>query len=178
MKTIMLASALLLAPFAAGLSAGTLSTLPTTGLITGSPGQLIGWGFSTTNDSVFESISFSQSILINETNPLLGTYSDFIGPQGGPDSFTLPAAQTWSEGFSATGQTGLGSYLISSSAPIGSSDSGTIEVFYNYADSTPGTFEVPFFVLVQQEAPEPGTWALMAVPALILLMRRKRSAAS
>lgn len=171
MKTI-LASTLLIVLAAAALSASTFATLPTSGLITGAPGQLVGWGFSTTNDNSFESISFSQSILIGETNPGLGTYTDFIGPQGGPDSFTVPATQTWSEGFSAIGQTGLGSFQISTSAPIGSSDSGIIEVFYNLADSTPGTFEVPFFVQVQQSTPEPGTWALIVAPALLILRRR------
>src|SRR5258708_36076602 len=88
---------LFLVLLAGALPAVTFSTLPTSGLLTGAPGDTVGWGFSSTKDDFFQSISFGQSILINETSPSLGTYMDLIGPQGGPDNIAVDTGQTRTE---------------------------------------------------------------------------------
>jgi hypothetical protein len=175
MKNVTLQTTLLLALLAGSLPAETFSTLPVSGLAIGAPGQDVGWGFTTTNDSFLQSLSFSQSILINETNPSLGIYTDLIGPQGGPDNFSVDAGQTWSEGFSEIDQFGLGFLSIDPGAAIGSSDSGSIRVFFNFADNTPGTIDVPFTVQVQpQAAPEPATYWLLIIASLALIAIKTR----
>jgi hypothetical protein len=173
MKNATIQTTLLLTLVAGWLPAATFSTLPGSGLVTGIPGQDVGWGFSTTNDSFFQSLSFSQSILINETDPSVGIYTDQIGPQGGPDNFSVDPGQTWSQGFSETNLAGLGFFSIDPGAANGSSDSGLIRVFFNYADSTPGSFDVPFIVQVEQQAaPEPGTYWLILIAAAAVLAGR------
>lgn len=177
MKKATLRCSLFLVLLAGTMSATTFTTLPASGLITGAPGQTVGWGFSATNDNFTQSLSFSQSVLIGETNPLLGVYNDLIGQQGGPDNYSVDLGQTWSEGFSNGSLTGLGFFTIDPHAAIGSSDSGYIRVFYNFADSTPGSIDVPFIVTVQAASvPEPGScWMVIAGGALIVLRRVRRS---
>jgi hypothetical protein len=178
MKNAAFQATLFLALLAGALPAATFSTLPGTGVLTGAPGDTVGWGFSSTNDDFFQSISFGQSILINETNPSLGTYIDLIGPQGGPDNFAVDPGQTWSEAFNSVNQVGLGLFTIDPSAPLGSSDSGSIRVFFNFADSTPGSVDVPFTVLVAaSDAPEPHTAWLLLAGGLGFIAARRRNAA-
>jgi hypothetical protein len=136
-------------------TADMFTTFPISGSVTGSPGEEAGWGFSFTNESLTQSLSFSQSFLVSETNPLLGSYTDLIGPQGGPDNFSVDIGATWQEGFNQASQQGLGFFSIDPNAIAGSSDSGVIRVFYNFADSTPGSIDVPFTVTVTN-SPEPG----------------------
>jgi hypothetical protein len=177
MKNAAFQASLFLVLLAGALPAVTFSTLPTSGVLTGAPGDTVGWGFSSTNDDFFQSISFGQSILINETNPALGTYIDLIGPQGGPDLFAVDPGQTWSEGFNVN-QFGLGSFTIDPAAALGSSDSGSIRVFFNYADSTPGSFDVPFYVFVAaSDAPEPATAWLLLAGGIGFIVARRRNAA-
>lgn len=177
MKNRLLRVSLLITLLAGCVPAATLSTDPISGIAAGSPGDIVGWGFNTFNTDLVQSISFSQSVLINETNPLLGTYTDFIGPQGGPDNFSVDPNSTWSEGFDLANQFGLGSYQIDPGAAIGSSDSGSIRVFYNLADGTPESVDVPFTVQVQAAAaaPEPGSWCLLLVGLALVLGVRWRT---
>lgn len=178
MKTSTFHATLLLVFLAGALPAITFSTLPSSGVLTGAPGDTVGWGFSSTNDDFFQSISFGQSILINETNPTLGTYLDLIGPQGGPDAFAVDPGQTWSQAFDSVTASGLGTFTIDPAAALGSSDSGLIRVFFNYADSTPGSFDVPFYVLVAaSDAPEPGTVWMLLAGGIGLIAARRRNAA-
>jgi len=165
--------ALLLTLLAGHLAAATLTIDPVSGIATGSPGDTVGWGFSTYNTDLFQSISFSQSVLINETNPLLGFYTDLIGPQGGPNNFSLDANSTWSQGFDFGNQSGLGFFQIDPNAIVGSSDSGLIRVFFNLEDGTPDSIDLPFTVQVQAATvPEPGSWCLLLLGLAILAGRR------
>jgi hypothetical protein len=175
MKNAAFHSTLFLVLLAGSLPATTFSTLPGSGVLTGAPGETVGWGFSTTNDDFFQSISFSQSILVNETNPLIGVYIDLIGPQGGPVNFAVDPGQTWSEGFSNVNQVGLGTFTIDPGAALGSSDSGSIRVFFNFADSTPGSIDVPFYVFVAEDSvPEPVTGWMILIGGIGMVMRRQR----
>jgi hypothetical protein len=155
------------------LAAATMSIDPVSGIAAGSPGDTVGWGFSTYNTDLFQAISFSQSVLINETNPLLGSYTDLIGPQGGPNNFSLDPNSTWSQGFDFASQSGLGFFQIDPNAIVGSSDSGLIRVFFNLADGTPDSIDLPFTVQVQASSvPEPGSWCLLLLGLAILAGRR------
>src|SRR5579864_2695960 len=92
-------STLVLALLAAPLAASVVTPDPADGNLSGAPGDTIGWGFSVTNTPVGW-ISFTQSLLVNETNPSLGSYTDLIGPQGGPVNFALDPNSVWTESFS------------------------------------------------------------------------------
>lgn len=172
-------SILLFTLVAGHLAAATITIDPVSGIAAGSPGDTVGWGFSTYNTDLLQSISFSQSVLVNETNPLLGFYVDLIGPQGGPDNFSLDPNSTWSEGFDLVNQFGLGYFVIDPSAIAGSSDSGSIRVFFNLADGTPDSIDLPFMVQVQAPAgaPEPGSWCMLLLGLALLTGRRRRRAA-
>lgn len=175
MKSAVLGFNLFVSLLAGLASATTLTIIPNSGLVSGAPGQDVGWGFSTTNDSVTQTLSFGQSFLIDETNPLLGSYTDLIGPQGGPDNYSVDIGQSWSEVFDQSSQQGLGFYSIDPSAVVGSSDSGFISVFYNFADGTPGSIEVPFTVTVTAPVPEPGAgWTMLAGCIFLLGWRAGR----
>ena len=65
--------------------------------------------------------------------------------------------------------------MIDANAVIGSSDSGTIPVFYNLADGTSDSIDLPFTVQVQAPAstPEPGSWCMLVL-CLALLLSGKR----
>ena len=166
-KLLCLASTLL----PASLLAATVTLDPSDGNITGFAGQPVGWGFTIINSSPVEWISFTESILVGETNPLLGVYSDFVGPQGGPMNFSLEPLDTWTESFSDATQTGIGEYLIDPSAVSGAQDSGVIRVMWEQFAGDPSTCncspaafsqDVPFQVTVAN-APEPGAAWLAAV---------------
>lgn len=150
--------------------AGILTLDPSSGNITGEPGQLVGWGFTLQPNATYWT-SVIDSFLINESNPGLGAYTDLIGPQGGPDNGVLPPAQqtsSWTENFNATDETGVGSYAISPSVRSGA-DTGDIEVQLELASADPidcprcivsiETIDLPFSVIVV-DAPEPATGGL------------------
>jgi hypothetical protein len=174
-KTVVLALSLF-ASFAMSAQAAVILSLDTPNLI-GTPGAVVGWGFSLTADPS-DSVSAISSFLVQETNPSLGAYTDIASFQGGPDGGLLdPGTSPWSEGFFYSTdpnlQKGLGFYQISPAAAIGQTDSGFIQFEYEldsvggecpgcYVAS--GTMLVPFSVTVtaaQVTAPEPGSMLLM-----------------
>jgi hypothetical protein len=78
------------------------------------------------------------SSLINETNPALGIYTDFIGSQGGPVNAVLgPGSASWIETFDAGSQLGVGSFSIDPAAAFGASDSGILDVEYETFSGDP-----------------------------------------
>src|SRR5882672_8130688 len=112
-------------------TAGPIVTLdPSGGAISGAPGDTIGWGFTVQSDPGMMT-SFLASFTLFETNPSIGLYTDFIGSQGGPVGFTLPAgAANWIELFDPIQQTGAGLFTIDSGALIGAQDIGVIHIEY------------------------------------------------
>jgi hypothetical protein len=156
-------------------TAGPLVTLdPTSGAISGAPGDTIGWGFTVQSDPGMTT-SFLSSFTLFETNPSIGFYTDFIGSQGGPVDFTLPAgAPDWIEPFDPIQQTGVGSFTIDPGALIGAQDNGVIHIEYQLLSSSPcdtfcsGSIELPFQVTVVAPVPEPATWGAVLIGLALL----------
>ncbi len=169
-------------------AAGPVLTLdPPGGTIQGAPGSTVGWGFTLTSDST-SWISVVTSALIDETNPLLGTYTDFAGLLGGPDNGVLdPNTAPWTEAFDNTNMLGIGAYVIDPGAVPGDSDSGLLDLNYEAFSTDPnicptcatGFFDlqVPFEVDVtaSQSAPEPSAAWLIGL-GLLLIWRISRRA--
>ena len=119
--------------FCSLVSATSLSLDPINGALSGAPGDTVGWGFTLTNDTdylVVTGSDFCVGIIASPCSNALGTYSDFIGPSFvvvGPSPESSPVIQS----FDPSTMTGLGSFLISSSALSGQSLSGEIVVTYD-----------------------------------------------
>ncbi len=132
-----LSSLLLLAACGAAQASVIVNLDPPSGNITGWAGDSVGWGFTLTSDSTAW-ISVLTSFLIDETNPALGAYTDFIGSQGGPVNAVLaPGAPPWTETFDSNSQLGVGSFSIDPSAAIGATDSGILNVEYETFSGDP-----------------------------------------
>jgi hypothetical protein len=163
-----------------------LTLAPSDGLIFGAPGATVGWGFDLTAD-LNNWATIIATTPLNETNPNLGSYLDFISLQGGPSNGALsPGAPDWAESFDTNTFSGFGSYTIGSNAQVGDFDSGQFLVEYELFSGDPsictncfvssGVFLENFTVAV---SPEPGTWALMlgGCAAIGGLVRRSRGRA-
>jgi len=174
MKRLFIVSILLALCAAMHCEAGTvtLSLAPNGGLITGLAGATIGWDFTLANDTS-NWISATNSALTFETNPLLGSYTDFIGPQGGPlPSFAVAPFSSWSQTLDLSNQLGLGSYTIDASAPIAAEDDGIVLVNFDIFNGDPtgtgqqtgnSSVSAPFSVIVTSAptVPEPSTLLLL-----------------
>ena len=187
-----------------GLPAGDTDTLfiqlnPTDGAIHGTPGAVVGWGFSVNWTSTNgDWISFTGSSLGSlgqgESNSSLlgpGGYTDFIGSQGGPSDFALsPASSPWSQDFDGV-SLGLGSYQITTdpiAAVPGAQDSGQLTLYFQIFNGDPlnettqqvGNDSYSYFgsstqfsVTVDQvtsSAPEAATPQMLCVAALSALV--------
>lgn len=182
MRTITMLCLTLLAALTP-LRAATITLDPSSGDIIALPGVPSGWGFTVTNDSSVDTISFTGSVLVNETNPGLGLYIDLIGPQGGPAAdATLWPLGTWTEGFSDALQTGVGEFVVDPSAPLGAQDSGLIRVQWDEWAGAPATCncspaqfsaDLPFQVTVGS-VPEPESIWMVALGCSLLIIRLRR----
>ncbi len=166
---------------AVSLSAGPVLTLTPSGALIGTPGSTVGWGFTITNDADYVEITSAQ-YCVNPVNfpvvcnsSALGIFTDFIsqvndvivGPPGGTDPSSV------SQNFDSIAQTGVGSFAINNSAPIGAGDLGQIVLTYNLTSLDPndpnavslGTdlvFAADASITVSEgDMPEPGTAGLM-----------------
>lgn len=164
------------------LSASPVLTLdPSSGSISGLPGDTVGWGFTLTSDDT-EWISVVTTSLINESNPALGFYTDTAGLFGGPMNAVLaPGAAPWVMSFDALNQTGLGAYTIDPSAPIGAMDAGMIDLNYETFSADPnicsscatGFGDLQVQVQVTAATPEPANFVTFLFGiALVVLSRR------
>ena len=142
--------------------ATTLTLSPLNGVISGTPGQTIGWGFTLTNTTnwlVVTASGFCQgtgnnagslttpNCSPNGPNPI-GAYMDFIGtqflvvgpssgapdnnPSGGPSDMT-----TAMQSFNNMMMTGTGSFTINMGAAAGSKTVGQIVVEYDLYSRSP-----------------------------------------
>ncbi|MGA2267888.1 MAG: hypothetical protein ABSH44_05395 [Bryobacteraceae bacterium] len=186
--------AAVLAASAGCLSAGVTLTLTPSPDLFGSPGSIVGWGFTIVNDTSYY-IEFSSSqfcdppIILSPavscTSPSTGAFSDIIvgnDPIIGPDS-------SLSENFDPIGfTTGIGYFSIGPDTPYLSSDVGQIVLIYDVYGGypTPDTealFSQPLAAdaSVTTVTPEPATAGLAAtvLPGLVVMgllaARRRRS---
>lgn len=171
-------------------AAPVLTLAPVDGAISGTPGSTIGWGFTLTSDET-RWISVTASYILTEDNPMLGTYTDFIGSLGGPVNGSLaPGAGPWTLAFNDTLGEGLGSYTFDPAALVGSVNSGTLRVQVEAFTEDPLEcggqcldetllLDVDFSATVTapptSEVPEPATLGLtgMALAALAVWRRRR-----
>jgi hypothetical protein len=167
--------------------------LPNGGLITGGPGQTIGWGFTfddsgdTSGD--FLLITGSDFCLGAFAPPCfnsLGSYSDFVGADQflviGPSPYTLTATQD----FDLSAETGTGSFTIVPAASLGDSVSGTLTLSYDVYDGDPaggsanliaGSLTVSALAEVQvvSDTPEPATVLLLVLGGFGLAIPARRA---
>ncbi len=118
----------------------TLTLTPSSGTVSGLPGDTVGWGFSLDNDTG-DYLSVANSYFCAGTedpayttcSPSLGasTYTDFIASNG---TFLDPDTST-GQSFDAATQSGVGEYTIDGSASAGQSDTGSIVVLYDLYDA-------------------------------------------
>jgi hypothetical protein len=181
-----LMSLTLLAGPAISFASPVLTLDPPSGDISGQAGSTVGWGFRLTSDGTGW-ISVIGTVALFETNPALGSFTDFIGPQGGPVSGALAAAADWVQLFDLSAASGLGAFAIDPGAQIGDSDSGTFRVLYETFTDNPatcggcmdgvGSVDVGFSVTAAatvSATPEPGSWVLVAGGIWWLGSRRRR----
>jgi hypothetical protein len=185
MKTTLLVSLLLAATPA---WSATLTLTPPD--IAGAPGSTIGFGFSMTGDLIYYTSIVSVTVL-NEDNPGLGSFVDWLSPQGGPDNAVLAPDATWTQSYDPFQNTGFGQYLMNAGVPAGSTDSGTFLVQYDQFFADPNTcsfcwvgdstLTVDFSVTAAAPAPEPGSvgycWigaGALGLSALVQRWRRRR----
>jgi hypothetical protein len=132
------------APLRAGPVLGPALTLLPSGELSGEAGDVLGWGFSITNDANYIEISgaFFCTGVVNYPSscgsPLLGTFEDYISNfndiiVGNPTGTDLA---TVSQLFDITAKTGIGSFTVDPGAVVGT-DSGEIVLSYYEYDLDP-----------------------------------------
>jgi hypothetical protein len=136
------AALVLLACLAPGARAdATVALNPVDGVISGAPGDTVGWGFTVTNGTNW--ISIDSVSVENETSPLGGAsggFTSYMDLLGGLTNGVTPPNQTWSLGFSpGSPGTGIGQYVIDAGTPLGASDSGDFVIFYDEFSGDPNT---------------------------------------
>jgi hypothetical protein len=184
-----LVCATLLLAASGSLQAEPIFTLdPANGALQGAPGETVGWGFRMISDPA-NWTTVVGTLLLGESNPGLGIYTDFITGQGGPTFGSLPAgAVDWVQPFTVIPGSGFASYLIDPSALPGSTNAGSILILYEMYSNNPATCGGACFVSSGAEmldfsvqvsgVPEPGTVTMLALGGAALLVagwrRRQR----
>lgn len=107
----------------------TLTLDPEDGQLSGSTGDIVGWGFTLTTDSDYILI---ESFSFGDLTPV-GTFTSFDGPLAAASAMSPLTAP-----FDDSDRTGIGSYLITSPT-AGSSTTGLISATYDVWDSDPNS---------------------------------------
>ncbi len=190
LRSVFAALALLLLTGGGSLQAEPIFALsPLNGALRGAPGQTVGWGFRMSSDPDLWS-TVTGTLLLIESNPALGVYTDFISGQGGPNFGALPAgAADWVQSFSVYPGSGFASYLIDPAALPGDINVGSILVLYETYSSNPATCGGACFVssgtqlldfsVEVSAVPEPGTVTMLGIGGAALVFagwRRRRPA--
>jgi hypothetical protein len=183
---------IVLACLAPGARAGAIVALdPVGGVISGTPGANVGWGFTVTNGANW--ISIDSVSIENETSPLGGAsggFTSYMDLLGGLTNGVTPPNQMWSLGFSpGSPGTGIGQYAIDAATPSGASDSGDFVIFYDEFSGDPNTCGSCFIDTLQMfdsggnppaftinvavtTVPEPASALLVLAGAIVALARR------
>jgi hypothetical protein len=178
---------------AASAHAAALITVdPPGGVISGTPGALVGWGFTLTNGANW--VSIDSVTTENESSPLGGAgggFTSYMDLLGGLSNGVTPPNQTWALTFSpGSPGTGLGQYSIDPGTPFGASDSGDFVIFYDEFSADPNTCGSCYLDTLQlfdangsppaftinvstSEVPEPAPLGLAIVACTALLVRRR-----
>jgi hypothetical protein len=182
-----------------GSASASYITIANGGIVTGSPGDTVGWGFTIHNDSG-EWMTIWDVQARNETSPLgpgappQTGFENYADINGGPTDFAIPPGQDWTQSFSVAAFTGLGAYAIDPGILFGAEDQGTFYITYQLYDGDPtvsttnsvggltqlltDTGAAPTFEIDVQNAPEPSATVLVGAGCLLILLRsfrRRRS---
>jgi len=111
------------------------------GVISGSPGDTVGWGFTLTTGDYW--VSIDSVSIENETSPLGGVsggFTSYMDLLGGSSDFVTPPDETWTLPFSpGSPGTGVGQYVIDPGTPPGASDSGDFVIYYDEFSADPNS---------------------------------------
>jgi hypothetical protein len=159
MKTI--SNALILLSLLAAPAAASSITLFNGGVVTGAPGDPVGWGFTIRNDSgdwmvitgVWVAGPSDTPPSPTESSPVgpggASAFADYASLNGGPVDWAIPATDgshpyyDWTDFFSVSAETGLGAYPIDPGIGPGVQDSGYFYVQYQLYDDDPMTVGNP-----------------------------------
>ena len=167
-------------------AAPMLTLLPASGNISGSPGAVVGWGFTLTDSTPSEWVLLTGSQFTG--SPVFGTYVDYLSSNNAPTYVVGPSPENsiiqvaWNRSTMA----GLGEFEINSTASAFVSIPGNILVRYSVFSQDPlgpnfdpdtatvvadATVSVPAQVDI---APEPGSgWIIAVLLPLAWLLRRR-----
>jgi hypothetical protein len=172
-------------------AAPVLTLNPSNGVVSGTPGSTVGWGFTLSNDSGFlvpSLLVFCEGAFNAGCTPTFGTFTDFaaqlqlnvVGP-------------TVTEAFNNATKQGIGSFAINANAPAGVTDTGTIFLVYDkfscdITDANCNPVQTAFSQLLSAPAsvnivgvgatvPEPGSGSLLFVGAALLMARSRKTLA-
>ena len=142
MKKRMLVIGLFLLAGCASMAFGdtvTLTLIPANGMISGRPGQTVGWGFTLTNDTDYLLVTAADfcSDVNCFNHPSDGSFTDFIAQFNFIVVGPPPEKSTVSQPFNASLLTGVGSFLVSPSATPGELIAGLIVLTYDLYSVSP-----------------------------------------
>jgi hypothetical protein len=110
-------------------AAATVTPGPAGGVISGNPGDTVGWGFNFNNDTDYAVLSFSD---FAPASPW-GSYSDFIVL-----NFVVVAPQSnYTAAFDGNAGLGTGGFSILASTPLGTQIDAAITLFYDLYTADP-----------------------------------------
>jgi hypothetical protein len=173
---------------ASALIAAPILNLSPGAAISGAPGSTVGWGFTLTNDLNWIEVVQAQFCLDSPVNnPCFLASTQFVDIISNPpnDVIVGPSGSV-SQIYAPSSNLGLGSFIISPGAAIGSSVVGNILLTYNTFDADPnaGGNQIGFndaisarasvTTITESTLPEPTTWGLAGIGLAGLVARRLR----
>jgi len=160
--------------------------IPASGEVGGSPGSIVGWGFTLSNDTS-DWLWANDSVFDMDKDGSWGIYEDLswtsapVAPGTAQDPTILTVL------FSLLGDgTGVGSFAIDPTVPFGDRATGVIYLDYDiYAIDPSGggltpidSARVQADAVVISAAPEAGTWTLLGLGLAALGRARRRGLAA